>query len=613
MKTELMRHFAVALGLGAFAFISNASGQGAVYPPQTHAYSVANTTPAAQQSPSTANQVWNVQTSMPSASQTVNSNTARWNQYRPNTPQRLPVAGNQYSSAFRTVAMQNRPEELPTPQGHPDPLSSAISSQPAQPHAVQPHVAPEQAPSPAYSHTSMETPVYHTQHQPVMNPMPVAAPTPVAATGDCQSCQSGAQASQFQAAVSAPWPTTSYECAPPVAIAGPQPISPWFGGLDLLFWDYSESGKHTLVSNDAGMPRITTRHLRADNTLGFDVRFGRYFGCGAYGLEFSYLNWDPDSISLQAFDTGAGIRLTHPGLRDLTIARTGYTGLVYDDYDTNATRIRADRDIDVQGIEVNLVTFGLMGARRLGSCQPNSLIGGGFGLNLGRGGYGSCNSCATGCDPCGGCAPSCGPSCRPARFFGGAGGPIARACSGRVRVQNSHGFRWFQFNDDLRIVGDVDGTSGYSATDLWYDVRTENNLYGYQYGSRLTYCMGCRLLLNIGGKIGIYGNDVSYRQRIGTGAALAYTNSQGVGVGDVYTEEHDAVLSTLGELDLGAGYRLSNRCTVRGGYRILGASGIATSVGHLAPEYSTVESSSYVRADDSLILHGAYVGFDYNW
>ncbi len=176
-----------------------------------------------------------------------------------------------------------------------------------------------------------------------------------------------------------------------------------------------------------------------------------------------------------------------------------------------------------------------------------------------------------------------------------------------------HGFRWFQLQDELEVVGDVDGTAGYGASDLYYMSDVENNLYGYQFGARLSYCLGCRMMVNVGGKVGIYGNDASYSHRITTDTVMAYTNSQGAGAGDVCTDYSDVSLAGLGELDLGLGYRLSSCWTITGGYRFLAVSGVATAFGQMPAQYTTAATAGAVRADDSLIMHGAYLGLDYNW
>jgi hypothetical protein len=98
-----------------------------------------------------------------------------------------------------------------------------------------------------------------------------------------------------------------------------------------------------------------------------------------------------------------------------------------------------------------------------------------------------------------------------------------------------------------------------------------------------------------------------------TDTVLAYTNTQGAGAGDVCTEDSDVSVAGLGELDFGIGYRLNNRWTVTGGYRLLTACGVVTAIGQMPTEYVTRASAGAIRADDCLFLHGAYVGMNCNW
>lgn len=521
-----------------------------------------------------------------------------WDTFRkPNSPigEHAGIVPGQmpFGATVQSAAAQSHAEELPAPGGEqlvPDamhgqtaprvPLAPPTQPRMPAPPPVAPPVHQHHNPAPA-PQTHYQTP----QHHPAPAPMVHSAPGV-----PCQSCNNGSHASHHPAAGS--WePNGQYACPPPVPVqAGPQPISPYFGGLDLLFWNLANSNRSALITYDNGVPVITNDDLDPDTQLGFDAHVGRYIGCGRYGLDFGYMLWDPGTVSQSIFDNGAGLRLTIPALQTVSINRGGGATTVYDDYDTNATRIRASRDMRVQSAEVNLVSFGLMGARRLGSCAPASLFGNADGGH-GHHGY---RPHSTG-------------------FFGGATGPLARACSGRVRVLTSHGFRWFQLEDDLEIAGEVDGVGGYGAEDLYYDLETENNLFGYQFGSRLSYCLGGRTMINIGGKAGVYGNDARFVQRLGTRSIMAYTDSQGAGPGDIYTEQSDVGIAALCEVDLGLGYRISNRLTARGGYRVLAASGVATTVGQMPVEYTTAASAGLVRADNSLILHGAYVGFDYNW
>ncbi|MEM6473208.1 MAG: hypothetical protein AAF802_26845 [Planctomycetota bacterium] len=404
---------------------------------------------------------------------------------------------------------------------------------------------------------------------------------PVAPSMGCASggCSGGVPIAAPSVQHVRPAPISGGYCGPTVSTS-PGPISPWFGGAGLLFWNLDDGKNRPLITDDSGYPHVRFSDLNPDSDVGFEAHVGRYFGCGQYGVDFRYMRWAPGGVVRDVVDTGAGLRFTHPALRDASIDRGAGVTTIYDEYDLNATQIRTRRDVAIQGLEVNLVSFGLMGARRLGRCASTPILG------HHPQSYG---------------------------FFGGATGPLARACSGRVRIRTTHGFRWFRFEDSLEIIGDVDGIAGYQGSDLYYLNDVENNLYGYQFGSALTYCFGRKLFLNIGGKFGVYGNDVQNRHRITTQTNVAYTNSQGGGPGDLCCEDDDLVLAGLGELDLGVGYRLGNRLTFSGGYRVLGVSGVATAIGQMPNEYTTNVSATRVHANEGIILHGAYIGFDYNW
>ena len=395
----------------------------------------------------------------------------------------------------------------------------------------------------------------------------------------------------------------------------------------------AQGGNRVLVTNNAAMPQIYQTDVDPDSGVGFDVHGGRYIACGSHAIGFRYMNFNPGLSMTQVVGSEGDYRVTIPSLRDVSIDFGAVVGnvpigtyTVYDLIDTYGAAVRVRRDVNIQGLEINLSSFGLMGARRMGHCGPRlgaNLVGnmGGYGGACGPNACGpnacgpnACGPNACGPQACGPCGPGYG--ARPARprtgFFGGAGGPLARACSGRVQVVTSHGFRWFQFQDYFQLAASIDNAGGYQpATDLYYDIDVENNLYGYQFGSMLSYCLGNRLMLNTGAKFGIYGNDASVRQSLVAGTYPAYIT--GDTTATINADVSDTVLAGLGELDLGLGYRINCRCTVRGGYRFLAACGVATSTDQIANEFTSVASATGVRADDCLILHGGYVGLDYNW
>ncbi len=58
---------------------------------------------------------------------------------------------------------------------------------------------------------------------------------------------------------------------------------------------------------------------------------------------------------------------------------------------------------------------------------------------------------------------------------------------------------------------------------------------------------------------------------------------------------------------------MSDAWTVRGGYRVTGISGVATTPSLLNQEMYSPSLSARDAANDSLVLHGAYLGAEFNW
>jgi hypothetical protein len=122
------------------------------------------------------------------------------------------------------------------------------------------------------------------------------------------------------------------------------------------------------------------------------------------------------------------------------------------------------------------------------------------------------------------------------------------------------------------------------------------------------------LNLGIGGKVGAYANSVEVRQRVGNNDMPARYQSATVGSRrHVDMRDRGTVLAGLGEIDLGAGFRLTDCWTLRGGYRFLGVSGVATSVGMIDHEMFSHNLVADHEANDSVLLHGAYIGSEFNW
>ena len=424
-----------------------------------------------------------------------------------------------------------------------------------------------------------ELPVPSHQYAPPADP--ILSSSPSVGTG-CAPCESNAYStSPLSHAMSSSWGGSCGDgsCGP---LARPE-LSPWFGSANLLFYTLESGRGRSMISGDIFTGAVRSDLVDAESSLGFDIGAGRYFGCGQYGLGLNYMNWNPGSETIIENRAAGGGPITPGTIRSDNIHYNRVSadlGLgaetVYDIIDgsgayAGATGIRLSRDMNFQGIEANLFNFGLMGARRAAYA---------------------------------GCAPG----------FGGAAGPMIRGNSGRLRIMNSHGFRWFQISDDFESAYNIDGTAGYDVNDLYNNVDIENNLFGYQFGSMLNLCLTSRLNANLGGKFGIYGNHVDYRHRLGTVNQLAYTNANGAGAGDINVESSDTVLAGMGEIDFGLGYRISNRWSVRGGYRMMAITGVADAVNNMLDvDYGDIALVSNFDANDSLILHGGYIGLTCNW
>ncbi len=403
---------------------------------------------------------------------------------------------------------------------------------------------------------------------PAPDPVPAAEPlhSAVAVGNGCQSCQS----SPYMHAMSTP-------------CTEQRPMFPWFASSNLLFWTLEE-GNGEFLATGLGSDFYSSV-ADPEATTGFDVSFGRYFKSGRWGVGVTYMNWDPQTQGLTRFNAPGAITSARTAYNDVDLNHaTLGLDTVYNHIANNASGMYIKRDLFFQGIEANLFSFGIMGARRAGltNCCPPRIFG--------------------------------DRSAHAGRYsFGGATGPLARG-GGRIRVMTSHGFRWFQAKDFVERGFDVDGTLDFEEEDIYEKVDIENNLYGYQFGARLSYMLTCRLNLNVGGKFGLYGNHVEVDHCIGTRTTPAtQTGATDPLCSRAVGGMSDTALATLGELDLGLGYRIGCAWTVRGGYRLLGITGVANAIDSHPASYASLADAFTVKADDNYLLHGGYVGLEFNW
>ena len=389
----------------------------------------------------------------------------------------------------------------------------------------------------------------------------------------------------------------------------------WFVGAGALLFNRVDDDRIALTY-DTGMPSVdvlTTRSARLGLHGGFEIFGGRYFNCGRNAIVGSYWGLFP-SDAMATATTSTNLRSRHP-FGDLTMPG-GPT--VYDWYD-GAIVHRVRRSAEYHNVEVNLLGFGVGGAARSFGCgvAPRS----GYLANMFSGG-GSCATgvCGTGyCgDPCG--APSCGPcgsSCNPCIGTTGPCGFIAPGCGSRLNLTWLAGFRYFRFEDNFEYAASsADGAFTGGADDIYYNINTTNDLAGFQLGGIGNVCVGKRVNLWGSSKFGVYNNRSTLFTSIQTNemppdyatiTAPAFLNSNYM----VDAYKNDVAL--LGEIGCGLGVCMSRGFSATVGYRVLGASGIATAVSQIPFNMSHLGNVADYNNNSSLILHGLQIGGVYNF
>ncbi len=154
------------------------------------------------------------------------------------------------------------------------------------------------------------------------------------------------------------------------------------------------------------------------------------------------------------------------------------------------------------------------------------------------------------------------------------------------------GFRYLEL--DERFAAALPGADVPFA----YEAATRNRLYGVQLGARAClWNAGGPLSIEGLGKAGIYGNASAQDSRFSTGI--------------VTLPAHDARTATafIGEAGLSANYCLTERLSVRAGYRLLWVAGVA-----LASDQVAVSDFVFDRGLNSsgdAFYHGAFAGLQY--
>ena len=174
-------------------------------------------------------------------------------------------------------------------------------------------------------------------------------------------------------------------------------------------------------------------------------------------------------------------------------------------------------------------------------------------------------------------------------------------CCRNVRWDVLCGPRYLRLGEDLSISSN--NFASPPAVDAVYDVDVDNNLYGFQVGTRMTRWRAQGIGLEMTCKAGIYGNDARQRQYI--------VDDLGATPFDLRPRTGDSSggVAFVGEFSLIPMYRLTDVWSIRAGYNLLWIEGVA-----LAPDQldftDTPTSGMFIDTNGGIFAHGFSAGLE---
>jgi Putative beta barrel porin-7 (BBP7) len=330
--------------------------------------------------------------------------------------------------------------------------------------------------------------------------------------------------------------------------------SRWFGSVGALILGAPTRHSTYLTYNTTTfLPVMQTGDVNRQFSGGVEVNVGRAFGCGDWGLGFTYWGIYPSSQQDDIYNTN------YPISTYLDFGSLNYNGNPGTNYWNNVFHQRIVTNQQINSVELNV----------LGNC--------GCGL--------------WGCTSCMGC--QCGP---------------------RLGTGWMMGLRYFQANDNFNFYSDnADNVLDGSVNEIQYALRTRNNLLGFQIAGGLNYRVFNCFSLYGTSKAGIYGNHAIVNQAV-YGSAGDATINNGAFSGTGYRfQSSQTNLAFLGQLDLGGHYQVNKCWSIDGGYRLVGVTGLALTDGQIPGNFAYLSDAQRVNSGDCLLLHGGYVGATYCW
>ncbi len=252
--------------------------------------------------------------------------------------------------------------------------------------------------------------------------------------------------------------------------------------------------------------------------------------------------------------------------------------------DIEIRSVYAQSTFSAQNVEVNLLRLPMIGTGA-------AVCGGG--------------ACG-GCDPCGG--GNCG--------AGGCGmrqGNWAPYCGPRCQVTSLLGVRYMRFDENFMFRSDFENMTTNALGFLAYNAEADNHLVGFQVGANGAYYMGCagRFALHCSTNAGIYGNRAEVNQWMDSPTGtVRFVNGTQANFNLMNTDNNVAF---LGELRLGTSYQLTCNCRFYGGYRALGATGVALAANQMPTAFITPAQVGGIDSNGSYFIHGLQSGIEFTY
>lgn len=189
-------------------------------------------------------------------------------------------------------------------------------------------------------------------------------------------------------------------------------------------------------------------------------------------------------------------------------------------------------------------------------------------------------------------------------------------CGSSLSVGMIAGVRYFRFDEGFQYATaeQVPVFGADPNNEAYYNIDVQNHLVGLQLGARANWLMTQRINFHATPKVGVFNNHVRQVQRIynNNGTAVVDAGNPLAGAPyDINTSKDD--VSFLAELNIGLDYRLTNHWAINVGYRAVAVTGVAFATTQIPVSFGDIPGAQDIDNDESLILHGGYVGATYLW